>query len=70
MYPDQEKCEHTLHGANMGPEVLSKLNALSPLLPKFDVAISRSSDQKLRLTCHNSMCDSVSVHVAAFIHLC
>ncbi len=63
-------CEHTLDRANMGPEVLSKFDSLRPLLPEFDGAISRSGDEKVCLTCHNSMCDNFSVHVAALVQLC
>ena len=69
------RCSHraerrTLHRSHMSPEVLGKLYTLRPLLPEFDVAISRGSYQELCLTGHHSMCHGVSVHVAALIHLC
>ena len=63
-------CEHTLHRAKMSLEMLGKFNALGTLLPEFDVAISRSGDQELSLSGHHSMRDSVSMHVAALIHIC
>ena len=62
--------KRTLHSSHMSPEVLGKLYTLRPLLPEFDVAISRSGNQELCLTGHHRMCDGVSVHVAALIHLC
>ena len=53
----------------MRPVVLGKLDARGCLLPKLEMPIDASSNEKILGLCYSHLCDCISVHKTFLIHL-